>query len=233
MKRYITALCLCLFLAVSLFPNSYRNNPYQREANRYTVLAQRAFDEGEYDAATEYSAEAVKNAELSEAYIEKALARAGAERDMNAARSRLKWAERIGAERSWPNEVAAAGEAIAAGTTAFEEENFPLTSEYAQQALDALVDVREITPLPKFYTVHLYSQTGDCYWNISGNPAVYNNPLIWRNLYDANRSRMKNPNNPDLILPGMVIEIPSLKGEYREGMYNPLTKYENTLSANR
>jgi nucleoid-associated protein YgaU len=220
-------------LAASLFPNSYRNNPYQREANRYTILAQRAFDEGEYGLATEYSAEAVKNAELSEAYIAKALARAEALRDMNAARSRLKWAERIGAVRNWPDAVAAAEQAITAGTSAFEQEDFPLTSEYAQQALAALMDVREITPLPKFYTVHLYSQTGDCYWNISANPAVYNNPLIWRNLYEANRSRMKNPNNPDLILPGMVIEIPSIRGEYREGMYNPLTKYENTLSANR
>ncbi len=233
MKQYITALSLCLFLAASLFANSYRNNPYQREARRYTILAQQAFDEGEYEQATQYSAEAIKNAELSEAYIEKALARAQAERDMNAARSRLKWAERIGADRQWPDQIAAAGQAIAAGTEAFDQENYTLTSEYAQQALDALASVREITPLPKYYTVHLYSQTGDCYWNISANPAVYNNPLIWRNLYEANRSRMKNPNNPDLILPGMVIEIPSIRGEYREGMYNPLTKYENTISANR
>ena len=37
---------------------------------------------------------------------------------------------------------------------------------------------------------------------------------------------MKNPNNPDLIYPGMKIEIPSVSGEFREGTYNPSLKYK-------
>jgi hypothetical protein len=32
---------------------------------------------------------------------------------------------------------------------------------------------------------------------------------------------MPDPANPDLIEPGMVIDIPSIRGETREGMWRP------------
>jgi nucleoid-associated protein YgaU len=44
---------------------------------------------------------------------------------------------------------------------------------------------------------------------------------MWKVLYNANKSKMPDPNNPDLIEPGMVIDIPSVKGETREGMWRP------------
>ncbi|GHV88238.1 hypothetical protein AGMMS50267_05980 [Spirochaetia bacterium] len=70
-----------------------------------------------------------------------------------------------------------------------------------------------IFSMPRYYTV----QSGDSYWRIAADPLVYNNPRLWRGLYEANRDKMEDPNNPNLIEPGMVIEIPSLNGEYREG----------------
>ncbi|MCK7484003.1 MAG: hypothetical protein M0C28_48750 [Candidatus Moduliflexus flocculans] len=44
-------------------------------------------------------------------------------------------------------------------------------------------------------------------------------------LYDANRKTFENPNDPDLILPGQVLEIPSLQGEIRAGTYDPAKPY--------
>jgi nucleoid-associated protein YgaU len=49
---------------------------------------------------------------------------------------------------------------------------------------------------------------GDSLWSIAGNPRVYNNPWRWRRLYNANRRKLVNPNNPHLILPGTVLVIP-------------------------
>jgi hypothetical protein len=43
---------------------------------------------------------------------------------------------------------------------------------------------------------------------------------------------MKDPANPDLIYPGMKVEIPSITGEYREGIYSPKAEYK-TFNANR
>jgi len=74
-------------------------------------------------------------------------------------------------------------------------------------------------PLPATFTVRSWDIYRDCLWNIAGHPDVYGDPLQWPVLFNANRHRMPNPNNPDLILPGMVLEIPSIDGEVREGAW--------------
>ena len=90
----------------------------------------------------------------------------------------------------------------------------------------SLEGVAEVTPLPAEYIVRLWAETKDCYWNISGRPYVYNNPLLWENLYQANKSKMPKPEDPNLILPGMKMSIPRLTGEYRTGTYDPKKEYE-------
>ena len=55
--------------ADSEVPTSIRNNKYFVESVRLTILAQQAFDEGDYDASTQYSEEAVRYAQLSDEYV--------------------------------------------------------------------------------------------------------------------------------------------------------------------
>jgi len=74
-------------------------------------------------------------------------------------------------------------------------------------------------PLPATFTVRSWAAFRDCLWNIAALPEIYGDPLRWPVLFNANRHRMPNPNNPDLILPGMVLEIPSIDGEVREGAW--------------
>jgi nucleoid-associated protein YgaU len=69
--------------------------------------------------------------------------------------------------------------------------------------------------------VRLIPERRDCFWRIAEYDFVYGDPWQWRELYEANRDKLPDPNNPDLMLPGMVIEIPSLDGETRSGFWNP------------
>jgi len=46
---------------------------------------------------------------------------------------------------------------------------------------------------------------GESLWRISARPGVYGAGVRWRDLYAANRARIKNP---DLIYPGQELSIP-------------------------
>ena len=43
--------------------------------------------------------------------------------------------------------------------------------------------------------------------------------------YEANKKTFRDPNNPNLIYPGQVLQIPSIKGEEREGAWDPSKTY--------
>jgi len=81
-------------------------------------------------------------------------------------------------------------------------------------------------PLPASYTIRAWSVSHDCFWNIAGRPWVYGNPHQWRVLYNANKAKLPDPNNPNVIEPGTVLDIPSLKGEVRQGAWDGDKKYK-------
>lgn len=226
MKRII-ALVLTVVSASLLFAASYKNNTYQKLANEYTRKAQNALDAGDYVLAEDYAAKAQENAALSEAYIKKMLAKSEADSAMRDASKRLDYAKSIGADRNFQMAYSSAQKSYASAEDAYGTEDYATAVAYAKQVMDALADIKEITPLPQYYIVRPWAETKDCYWNISGRPYVYNNPLLWENLYQANKSNMPKPNDPNLIMPGMKMEIPSLTGEYREGVYSPSKKYDS------
>ncbi len=231
MKKVISL--VALFLSVSLvFAVSYKNNTYQKKADEYTKKAQAALDAGDYVLAEDYAKKAEENAALSEAFIKKMLAKSDADSAMKAASQKLDYAKSINADRNFPMAFTAAQKAYATADDAYKTEDYVTASAYAKQVLDALADIKEITPLPQFYIVRPWEETKDCYWNISGRSYVYDNPLLWENLYQANKANMPKPNDPNLIMPGMKMEIPSITGEYREGVYNPSKKYDG-YSASR
>lgn len=225
MKK-IVSFVFTLLVSVCVFAASYTNNTYQKLADEYSQKAQRAFDAGQYSDAVEYSAKAAENAELSKAFIDMMKSRGEAETQIKIARNRITWAEGINADKTFPIAFTAAKEAYSNAESSFEKEDFASALTFAKASLAALDGVYEVTPLPEFYIVRPWAETKDCYWNISGRPYVYNNPLLWENLYQANKSEMLRPNDPNLIMPGMKMKIPSLTGEYREGVYSPSKKYE-------
>lgn len=225
-------LLILLFTCGTLFAASYTNNEFQKLAREYTKKAEIAFDEGEYDLAVEYTLKAEENAELSQAYIQMMLAKSDAETQLKLAANQLENSIRIRGDVNYPIAFNAGKTAYERGLQEYEKEEYISAAAFAIEALTAFAGIKEITPLPQFYTVKPWADTKDCYWNISGRPYVYNNPTLWENLYQANKSKMKNPSNPDLIYPGMKMTIPSISGEYREGEYSSKKQYE-PFNANR
>jgi len=67
------------------------------------------------------------------------------------------------------------------------------------------------------YRVYPWDTSLDCFWNISARPWVYGDPTQWMHLYNANRNILPDPANPDILPYGVVLDIPSLSGETRQG----------------
>lgn len=78
--------------------------------------------------------------------------------------------------------------------------------------------------LPKYYVVRKMART-DSLWRIAGYSFIYNNGVYWKTIYDANKDILVDRDNPNLILPGQILLIPSLNGETREGTYMPDKQY--------
>ncbi len=75
--------------------------------------------------------------------------------------------------------------------------------------------------LPRYYVVRLIPERRDCFWRIAEYDFVYDDPWKWPILYQANKSKIPDIDNPDWIEPGTIIEIPSIAGERREGTWDP------------
>ena len=103
-----------------------------------------------------------------------------------------------------------------------------LSDEYVSQqaGVTITVSVPAANAFPASYTVRAWSVSHDCFWNIAGRPWVYGNPHQWRVLYNANKAKLPDPNNPNVIEPGIVLDIPSLKGEVRQGAWDKDKTYK-------
>ncbi len=73
--------------------------------------------------------------------------------------------------------------------------------------------------LPEYYVVRLIPERRDSFWRIAEYEFVYDDPWEWPRLYEANRDILRDPDNPDLIHPGMQFRIPSLDDEERDGVW--------------
>ena len=198
-------------------------------------MARRAYDEGDYDASIEYARLAEENAQKSADYIQYMLARIEAEQAMNKARTRYTWAKNNKAEEKHPEAFKTATEALQAGHTAFENKDFDVAVVCAKKVLDALAvvtgDESSFVTLPAQYRIRTWRGERDCLWNIAKDRAIYANPYLWRKLYEANKDKLPDPNNPDWVEPGIILTIPSLRGEKRSGLYDPAVTYEKLPSA--
>lgn len=226
MKKFLSVITVLILSSSLLFAISYKNNTYQKLAEEYTKKAQKAMDAGEYLLAVEYAEKAGENAELSEAFIKKMSAKSEADNSLALARNRMEYVKSIRGDINFPLAFADAQNYYTQATESYRMEEYDLAKNAATTVLTVLADVKEITPLPKYYIVTPWAESKDCFWNISGRPYVYNNPLLWENLYQANKESLPEPNNPNLIEPGMKMEIPSISGEYRDGVYSPEIKYD-------
>jgi nucleoid-associated protein YgaU len=142
-------------------------------------------------------AAAKKQADSVEAMKNAAAKYAEAQRFQNSAEMQLSM-------KSYENAWTSSGDAIAAY-----KESYGLA-------------MKNLTPtLPEFYTVRLLPDRRDCFWRIAEYDFIYNDPWSWKLIYEANKNLIPDPNDPDLILPGTRLRIPSKAGEKRSGDWAP------------
>ena len=193
------------------------HNQYLSESIRLTRLAEESFDNADYDASYDYAQEAIYYTRLSDTFVAIAVAQYRINRVISS--------DLAG---QYPDEINEAQTLYNASINAWDAEEWEEAFALANNAIELLAHIRlpdDGIILPATYTVRPWNVYGDSFWNIAGRPWVYGNPYQWRLLYNANRSKLPNPNNPNLIRPGMVIDIPSIRGETREGAWDPNATY--------
>ncbi len=226
MKKLIVILVMCGLVLCAATAASYVNNTYQKQAAEYSRLAQEAFDSGEYDLAVEYAEMASEYTVLSEAYIRTMMARSDAEKQLAKLKQQLDYAKSIHGDANYPNFYNAASDGYTQALAAFDAAQYEDVLALTADALEALEGIGVISGLPKYYVVRTWKGDRDCFWNIAGRSYVFGNVWKWKELYEANKDKLEDPENPNIVEPGTILEIPSLNGEYREGTYDPTKKYE-------
>jgi len=224
MKR-IAILLISALLVTAAFGESLLENSYYKRSIELRALANESFEAGDYDAAADYAAQAQEFARLSDEFVETMLAKNSADKAMAAAQARMDWAEGAKIPDSFPSEWSLATSRMEMAKAFYEEESWLDAASFADQVIEALADVSAQLPWPKYYTVRLIPAKRDCLWNIAQYPFIYNNPFKWTILYEANKKTFRDPNNPNLIFPGQILEIPSIRGETRSGTYDPAKTY--------
>jgi hypothetical protein len=213
----------------TVIPANIRNNQYYLESLRLTQLAQEAYDYGDYDSSTQYATEALRYAQLSDEYVALQLKIKETNDAITAAKTRLDWADSVGAPTRYPAEYNQAQTAYEEAVAERAAEAWDPAIDAAHRVVAALAYVQEApagTPLPAQYTVRPWAISRDCFWNIAGRPWVYGDSAQWRLIYNANRAKLPQPDNPDLIHPGLILDIPSIGGEVRQGMWDPGKTYD-------
>ncbi len=224
MKKIIPIL-LVLLCVVGLAAQDLANNEYFVKSQELLAQAQEAFDNGDYDTAADLAAQAQEYARMSDLYVEKMLAKRAADTAISNAQARIAYADTLDSARRYPAEYSAALANMGVAETEYMAENYGQSKLYAEAVLTNLASIKPEVVFPMYYVVIEKNKDTDCFWRIAALPFIYNNPLMWTVIYEANKRKLPNPGNPDLIRPGTILIIPSIGGERRDGTYNPGQTY--------
>jgi nucleoid-associated protein YgaU len=168
------------------------------------------------------------------------LAKAQADKDMGKAKDKMAWADSVNAKSLYPDLYGTAAGQYADAQSAYGSEDYPTAADdaratvatldgiaaaIAKAAADAAAAAKK-DAWPAVYVVRLIPARRDCLWRIAEYPFVYNNPLKWTVIYEANKKNFRDPGNPNLIFPGQKLQIPAIKGETRDGTYDPDKTYK-------
>lgn len=175
---------------------------------------------------------AAKSAELEA--LRSTLARTEAEMRAKAEKDAVEKAalERQAAEAKTSAQAAAlaAAQAEAARLAAEQAESARLIAEQVTNEAPSpanLSGIEGYAALPAAYIVDLLPERKgkDSLASIAGAEYGYNDARKWTILYEANKSSLWDPANPNLLYTGQVIVIPSIRGEIRSGIWDPGKTY--------
>jgi nucleoid-associated protein YgaU len=225
-------------------PNTIPHKMYFMESVRLEKLAEESFAQGDYDASVSYAEQAKHYARLSDEYVSGRLRVKEADDMIAAASARLDWARLMDATTRHADKYGEAQLAFEEARAARSIEDWEEALGAAKRVMAVLTNVTEAPPAPKSgltreghvlpaqYRVRSWYSVKDCLWNIAAEPWVYGDPEQWRVLYEANKNKFPRPDNPNMIKPGTVLDIPSLQGEVRQGQWQPGRTYKPLVAVN-
>ena len=228
MKKIFIFFVIFAVMGVALYSQSLENNEFYKQSVEYANMSQKAIDDGDYALAQEYALESQKYAALSKQYIEDMLLAYRARSSYVAAKARMDLANRINLKNNDPELYAEASEYFVSATGKYNAQDFANSLPDSRMVVELLKNIDPAfvprqdpvvsqSNLAAFYSVKLNTNLRDCLWRIAGLSYVYGDPYQWTRLYEANKDKFPERDNPDLIEPGMILSIPSIKGEVRSG----------------
>ena len=225
--KTILSATIILLLTSALFSQSLQDNPDYKKSRELKKQSEQAFEDGYYKRAKSLAEESRVYAEKSDVWIRMMLDRYRANSALRRVEAELGSAVNVKAEVHFPEAYASGQRLYAEASALFNDESYVMSYEKSLEALEVMSVieyVREpaapVVTKPGAYRVRLIPDKRDCLWRIAGYDFVYGDPWKWRLLYDANKDIFPDPDNPRLILPGMVLTIPSIEGESRFGTWD-------------
>jgi len=215
----LIALALLLSLgALAFAQHSLFDNPNYKRSLELRRQADAAFQQGDYLKAEQLSKESEKLSVLSREEAETQRLQWVANAWKNRAAERVAFGEKNDAAGQLGSVWVEAKGAFSLAVGEYEAKRYAQSTEASKRVLDLMKDFAP-SKFPAFYTVRLIPEARDCFWRIAEYPFIYGDPWKWKILYEANKDKIPQPDNPDLIEPGIVLTIPSIAGEIRSGTW--------------
>ncbi|MDR2068786.1 MAG: hypothetical protein LBP71_02840 [Spirochaetaceae bacterium] len=228
-KLYLGIVLLSLLAGAGLAAQSLENNEYYKKSVEYATRSQQALDAGDYDGATEYALQSQEYAARSKKYIEEMLLAYRARSAYVAAKARMDLATRVNLRNKAAAVYDEAASYFKSAETRFNAREYEDSIPDSRKVVELLLNFETLYPavaaaphpptggLAAFYEVKLNLQRRDCLWRIAEFDFVYGDPHQWPRLYESNKDKFPQPDNPHLIVPGMILTIPPIHGEERSG----------------
>lgn len=221
LRKAITIVFLLVLTASAFAQHSLYDNANYKKSIDLRRMADVAFQQGDYIKAKEYSVESERLSVLATKEAEIQLQMWTANSWKNRAKARIDFGEANNAAGQNAAVWKDAKASYALAQTEYTAKRYVESTTASKLVVDLMKDFTE-AKYPADYTVRLIPEDRDCFWRIAEYPFIYGDPWKWRILYEANKDRIPDPNNPDWIEPGIVLTIPSIKGEIRAGAWTPV-----------
>jgi nucleoid-associated protein YgaU len=160
--------------------------------------------------------------------VEETVDQPTAETAINEARTQLTWAKQVDSQKWYPEELEQANKYYESAVTAYDASDWNTAYKAASQALSNLAQIAEppaseMPAAPAQYVIRPWDEFGNCFWNIA--KFFYGDPRQWPVIYRANKDKLPDSNNPNLVKVGTVIDLPQIGSEIRSGVWDSGKSY--------
>lgn len=216
-------LFLIIISAGFLSAQSLKDNPDYRMSVMLKKQSDKAFEDGDYTESTRLANESVLYAQKSDEWIAMMLSKYRANSALNRVRVRLQTVKKNNWDKNFPDAMEEGRTLYTQANDLYNNENFidsyPIAVK-AYETLEVIKYVKDLSPLPAAYVVMDIPNDEDCLWKIAEYEFIFGDAYKWDVIYQANKDILPESGNPDLIVPGLVLQIPSINGEERFGTWS-------------